>query len=261
MSVYNFIDMTGWVMSEHGVPDSKLTVIERAETHFTPSGQRQTMWICECSCSGHNRILANAGNLRNGNTLSCGCYNRKKIHERFKKYNNYSEKMTDEYGDYYIGYTSNTNKEFYVDAEDFDIIKEYCWCESQNETINRISANVNGKTIRMHVLLGYKNYDHADRNELNNRRYNLRPCTASQNSMNKSVRSNNTSGVTGVSWSRTSNKWIVQISKDHKTKTVGAYVNKEDAIKSRLEAELQYFGPDFAPQRHLFEQYGIVNKL
>jgi hypothetical protein len=215
--------------------------------------------LCECSCNEHNRIVVDAGNLRSGNTLSCGCHSRETTSRVFKKYNNYSEKMTDEYGDYYIGYASNTNKEFYIDAEDFDAIKEYCWCESQNETINRISANVNGKTIRMHILLGYKNYDHADRNELNNRKYNLRQCTPSQNAINKGVRSNNTSGVTGVSWSRTSNRWVVQISKEHKTKTIGSYISKEDAIKARLEAELKYFGSEFAPQRHLFEEYGIAH--
>ena len=37
---------------------------------------------------------------------------------------------------------------------------------------------------------------------------------------------------------------------------LGRYSNKEDAIKARLEAEIKYFG-EFAPQRHLFKQYGI----
>ena len=36
-------------------------------------------------------------------------------------------------------------------------------------------------------------------------------------------------------------------------------MNKEDAIKARLEAEAKYYG-DFAPQKHLFEEYGIVLK-
>lgn len=31
---------------------------------------------------------------------------------------------------------------------------------------------------------------------------------------------------------------------------------KEDAIKIRLKVEAKYFG-DFAPQKHLFEQYKI----
>ena len=34
MKARNFIDMTGWVMSEHGVPESRLTVIEQAETYM-----------------------------------------------------------------------------------------------------------------------------------------------------------------------------------------------------------------------------------
>ena len=37
---------------------------------------------------------------------------------------------------------------------------------------------------------------------------------------------------------------------------LGRYSNKEDAMKARFEAEIKYFG-EFAPQRHLFEQYGI----
>ena len=31
----------------------------------------------------------------------------------------------------------------------------------------------------------------------------------------------------------------------------------EQVVKLRLEAEITYFGKEFAPQRHLFKQYGI----
>jgi len=37
---------------------------------------------------------------------------------------------------------------------------------------------------------------------------------------------------------------------------IGLFDNKDDAIKARLKAEKKYFG-EFAPQRHLFEQYEI----
>lgn len=43
---------------------------------------------------------------------------------------------------------------------------------------------------------------------------------------------------------------------NNKTKYLGSFKNKEGAIKARLEAEAKYFG-EFAPQKHLFEQYGI----
>ena len=35
-------------------------------------------------------------------------------------------------------------------------------------------------------------------------------------------------------------------------------MNKHDAIIARLKAELEYYGINFAPQRHLFEEYGII---
>ena len=34
------IDMTGWNMWEHGVPDSKLTVLYQVEDHVTKGGNR-----------------------------------------------------------------------------------------------------------------------------------------------------------------------------------------------------------------------------
>lgn len=42
-----------------------------------------------------------------------------------------------------------------------------------------------------------------------------------------------------------------------KTKTLGRFNNLSDAIKTRLKAEKEYYG-EFAPQRNLFEQYGVV---
>lgn len=68
------IDMTGWVMSEHGVPDSRLTVIEEAEPCITKGGTKQVQWKCKCSCG--NIVTVKGKNLRNGNTKSCGCINK-----------------------------------------------------------------------------------------------------------------------------------------------------------------------------------------
>ena len=40
--------------------------------------------------------------------------------------------------------------------------------------------------------------------------------------------------------------------------TLGTFKTKEEAIKCRLEYERDYIGFNIAPQKHLFEQYGIV---
>ena len=73
-----FIDMTGWVMSEHGVPDSRLTVIKRVEDYIQPCGISKAQWLCECSCPAHNKVVVGGAELRSGNTKSCGC-----IHQEY----------------------------------------------------------------------------------------------------------------------------------------------------------------------------------
>jgi hypothetical protein len=108
----------------------------------------------------------------------------------------------------------------------------------------------------MHELLGFKNYDHEDRNEFNNRKENLRKASRSEQCQNRSLFRNNTSGVTGVSLRKEDNMWKAQLQKDGKIVLFEYFINKEEAIKARLKAEKEYFD-DFAPQKHLFQQYDI----
>jgi hypothetical protein len=109
----------------------------------------------------------------------------------------------------------------------------------------------------MHAYLGYKNYDHIDRNALNNCKSNFRKATVAENARNHSLRKDNKSGFSGVYWEKESNKWLAYIRDNGKMKKLGRFANKIDAIKARLQAEVRYYGTDFAPQRHLFEEYGI----
>ena len=59
-----------------------------------------------------------------------------------------------------------------------------------------------------------------------------------ENTYNKELCSTNTSGVTGVSWDKLRNKWIAHI----KRKNLGRFNTKEEAIKVRKQAEIEYFG-------------------
>lgn len=54
---------------------------------------------------------------------------------------------------------------------------------------------------------------------------------------------NNTSGVKGVSYEKSSNKWRAFISFKGKRHYLGRFVCKKDAIKARNEAEKKYFNP------------------
>lgn len=131
-------DMTGWKMWEHGVPDSKLIVISQADDYIAPDGRHFARWECECSCEEHNRIITRGDYIRNGVTLSCGCYHREQLVNRNKDghFNIYN--LSGEYG---IGWTSNTNKEFYFDLEDYDKIKDYCWLEQVSNGVSTLQAH------------------------------------------------------------------------------------------------------------------------
>ena len=108
----------------------------------------------------------------------------------------------------------------------------------------------------MTTLLGYQYYDHEDHNTLNNRRYNLRPATYTENNRNASKRKDNTSGVIGVNWNKNESVWVARISINGNRKVIGKFIKKIDAIKARLKAEKEFY-KEFAPQKNLFQQYDI----
>lgn len=254
-------DMAGWIMAEHGVLDSRLTVIKQTEDYVSPKGVHYARWLCECNCKEHNRIVASGDSLKHGTILSCGCLQKERVSITNKKYNKWIEEVfEDEHGKYRIGFTSNTNKEFYIDADDYDKVKNYCWLEDigKFDYHSLIAYDPKSqKNIKMCYIFGCKRYDHADRNPLNNRKYNLRIATSAENTRNRGFLKNNTSGFTGVWWDKSKQRWQALIIINKKKKHLGYFINKEDAIKARLIAEKEYFG-EFAPQRHLFEQYEII---
>ena len=78
------IDRTNWVMAEHGVPDSRLTVIKRVEDRIYSNGNKYAQWLCECNCKEHNKIILTTGALRF--TKSCGCIQKEKASEHCKNF-------------------------------------------------------------------------------------------------------------------------------------------------------------------------------
>lgn len=254
-----FIDMTGWVMKEHGIANSRIQIVS-----FNKIINNQTYWNCICECG--KEFIGNGAKIRSGQKLSCGCLHKEKIikHARElgyvyggynKKYNKYD--LSNDFG---IGFFI-TGEKFYFDLEDYDKIKNFYWENNHGYAVARIYELENQEYIYMHrLIIGAKNeeiVDHIDRNRLNNFKNNLRITDNSGNARNASLAKNNTSGITGVTFDKRNNKWIAQITTHYQNKRLGSFINKEDAIRARLCAEKEYFG-EFAPQRHLFERYGII---
>lgn len=79
--------------------------------------------------------------------------------------------------------------------------------------------------------------DHYDQNKLNDDPSNLRLVSQSINNKNASMRKDNKSGITGVSWSNRKNRWISQIQADGKTK-IRSFNNFSDSCSQRIEWEV-----------------------
>jgi hypothetical protein len=69
--------------------------------------------------------------------------------------------------------------------------------------------------------------DHIDNNSQNNHIDNLRPATKVQNQWNQGLNKANTSGVKGLSWAKSQNKWLACIRYKGKNNNLGYFETKE----------------------------------
>jgi hypothetical protein len=92
-----------------------------------------------------------------------------------------------------------------------------------------------------------KQVDHRDGDKLNNKISNLRLATNKLNQDNSKKRKDNTSGVTGVFWSKTKEKWEVRIKRFNKNFCLGSFHDFDTAVAVRVAAETN---PRFRDQEY-----------
>jgi len=99
-------------------------------------------------------------------------------------------------------------------------------------------------SVQIHKIIApkYRLVDHKNRNGLDNRFDNLRECTRGQNGINADPKSNNKSGHTGVWWHKEIKRWRAEIKVNRKKICLGCFIDKQDAIDTRKDAEVKYFG-------------------
>jgi hypothetical protein len=230
----------------------RLEVIDQYEKDCS-DGCKRTFLYCKCDCSNKKEVLVNQ--LLKGSTVSCGCYRNEKLSLLNKKYNRY-----DLSGDYGVGYTFK-DEEFYFDLSDYDLIKNYCWSLDSNGYVVSYSP-LRRKKIELQDLI-LDNFDkdkdvridHENRIRWDDRRDNLRFVTHQQNNYNKGISSRNTSGIIGVC--KAKNLWESGLKMNGVFMARKLFESFDDAVFFRLCAEKEFFG-EFAPQKHLFQQYGII---
>lgn len=94
------------------------------------------------------------------------------------------------------------------------------------------------------LILGDPPYrvDHKNRNKLDLRKENLRPCTQSQNCANTGLSINNTSGYKGVTWNKANRNWLAQIMVNRRNHYIGSYKTPELAAAAYNRKALEFFG-------------------
>lgn len=83
--------------------------------------------------------------------------------------------------------------------------------------------------------------DHINRNKADNRISNLRDVTSSQNNQNKSLKSSNKTGVSGVYWDEARSKWRATIGIEGKQIYLGRFAAFDKAARVRILTERDLF--------------------
>lgn len=137
----------------------------------------------------------------------------------------------------------------------------FTWISGKAKDIGQIAGTTATRGGYRKICLNYQRYsahhlvwlyaygqlpksrlDHVDGNPDNNRIENLREANPSQNRMNVRLGRNNTSGVKGVSWSATKQKWWVQVWAYGVMHNIGYFADLKDAAEARERAAKRLHG-------------------
>lgn len=142
-----------------------------------------------------------------------------------------------------------------IDNDDLEKCSKLTWHYAKNKDSKYIQTRIKGKMIKLHRYIMNMNnsnlvVDHINRNPLDNRKSNLRICSYKENSFNKSIRVDNTSGIPGVSFHKTNKKWRAKIKYNNLTIHLGYFEDINEALINRRVAEEILFG-EYSPNEKL----------
>lgn len=222
-----------------GTAFGRLTVIEEAPRNTR--GDRAMLCRCEC---GEQKAV-DLGNLRSGNTKSCGCRGTGPGQAKLQP------------GEVPLFGERARGRIALVDLEDYDLVMRYRWHVREADPVapgrrpngpyafsNIARGDGSGwRMTTMHsLIMGRAFIDHVDGNGLNNQRHNLRPATHAQNGANARKNPGKTSRYKGVFWDRWRSCWTAKITVNRQARGLGRYEREEDAAAAYDVAAREAFG-------------------
>ncbi len=135
-----------------------------------------------------------------------------------------------------------------VDAEDYARAIALPWWTSTYGGVTYPITHVDGKDLRMGQFIlntdGKQRVTYLDKNPLHCRRSNLRRCSYSQMmAASRTLRlPNKSSKYRGVSWDRSTNKWVAYVSYQGKMHRLGYFRDEVAAACARDEKALELYG-------------------
>lgn len=184
--------------------------------------KNRTYYFCKCNCGIEKWIRADG--IRSGAVKSCGCLSKE---TQFKP----NDLIGKRFGR--LVAIKDTGKR---DKHNGSVIWE-CKCDCGNVT-NADGGGLTTNAIKSCGCLQKETMKHNGKKvgelHIENK---IVEGTNLQVLERTTPFNNNTSGVTGISWDSSREKWKAQIWFKNKKYHLGRYENKEDAIKARKEAE------------------------
>lgn len=137
-----------------------------------------------------------------------------------------------------------------VDAADVHLLVRWNWCTrvypktAYASRTMRVGGRTRTVCLHREIMCPPPGFhvDHINGDGLDNRRANLRLATCAENTRNRRLPRNNSSGFKGVTASRTGGRWVAQIGVNGRQTYLGSFETPEAAHAAYCEAAASKYG-------------------